>query len=119
VAVQNAPAFFGRGLSSNEIREFVTLHPNIRLIKGEGPVTDIAGLIERIEGRVPVFNGRGGLELVDNLRIGCRGMILAPDSIDLAVRSYNALRTGDEATAEAEYQECCRQRSSACRASKI
>ncbi|RVB35471.1 dihydrodipicolinate synthase family protein, partial [Mesorhizobium sp. M7A.F.Ca.CA.001.16.1.1] len=79
VAIQNAPAFFGRGLSSDEIRELVTLHPNIRLIKGEGPVTDIAGLIERTEGRIPVFNGRGGLELIDNFRIGCRGMILAPD----------------------------------------
>ena len=62
VAIQNAPAFFGRGLTSDEIRDLVTQHPNIRLIKGEGPVTDIAGLIERTEGRIPVFNGRGGLD---------------------------------------------------------
>jgi len=103
VAIQNAPAFFGRGLTSDEIRELVTLHPNIRLIKGEGPVTDIAGLIERTEGRIPVFNGRGGLELIDNFRIGCRGMILAPDSIDLAVRAYDAFRAGDEAAAEIQY----------------
>lgn len=102
-AIQNAPAFFGRGLTSDEIRELVTLHPNIRLIKGEGPVTDIAGLIERTEGRIPVFNGRGGLELIDNFRVGCRGMILAPDCIDLAVRAYNAFRTGDEAAAETQY----------------
>ena len=103
VAIQNAPAFFGRGLTSDEIRDLVTLHPNIRLIKGEGPVTDIAGLIERTEGRIPVFNGRGGLELIDNFRIGCRGMILAPDCVDYAVRAYEAFRAGDEAAAGAEY----------------
>jgi dihydrodipicolinate synthase/N-acetylneuraminate lyase len=53
VAIQNAPAFFGRGLTADEIRELVTQHPNIQLIKGEGPVVDIAGLIERTEGRFP------------------------------------------------------------------
>jgi len=104
VAIQNAPAFFGRGLTADEIRELIARHPNIRLIKGEGPVVDIAGLIERTEGRVPVFNGRGGLELVDNLRAGCRGMILAPDCIDHAVRSYEAFRRGDEQAAEHAYE---------------
>jgi 4-hydroxy-tetrahydrodipicolinate synthase len=103
VAIQNAPAFFGRGLTADEIRNLVTLHPNIRLIKGEGPATDIAGLIERTEGRIPVFNGRGGLELIDNFRIGCRDMILAPDCIDVAVRAYEAFRAGNETAAEAEY----------------
>ena len=105
VAIQNAPAFFGRGLSSDEIRDLVTQHPNVQLIKGEGPVVDIAGLIERTDGHVPVFNGRGGLELVDNLRAGCRGMILAPDCIDFAVRSYEAFRRGDEPAAERAYRE--------------
>ncbi|WP_062480985.1 dihydrodipicolinate synthase family protein [Variovorax boronicumulans] len=104
VAIQNAPAFFGRGLTADEIRELVLQHPNIQLIKGEGPVVDIAGLIERTEGRVPVFNGRGGLELVDNLRAGCRGMILAPDCIDHAVVAYEAFRRGDEEAAERAYQ---------------
>ncbi len=103
VAIQNAPAFFGRGLSADEIRELVTQHPNIRLIKGEGPVVDVAGLIERTDGGLPVFNGRGGLELVDNFRIGCRGMILAPDCVDIAVHAYEAFRAGDEDAAERAY----------------
>lgn len=105
VAIQNAPAFFGRGLTADEIRELVLQHPNIRLIKGEGPVVEIAGLIERTEDRVPVFNGRGGLELTDNLRAGCRGMILAPDCIDYAVRAYEAFRRDDEAGAERAYAQ--------------
>lgn len=104
VAIQNAPAFLGRGLTADEIRELVSQHPNIRLIKGEGPVVEIAALIECTEGRVPVFNGRGGLELVDNLRAGCRGMILAPDCIDHAVRAYEAFGRGDEPSAERAYQ---------------
>lgn len=104
VAIQNAPAFLGRGLTGDEIRTLVEQHPNIRLIKGEGPVVDIAGLIERTGGRVPVFNGRGGLELIDNFRIGCRGMILAPDCIDHAVRAYEAFRSGDGVVAECHYE---------------
>jgi hypothetical protein len=52
---------------------------------------------------VPVFNGRGGLELIDNLRVGCKGMILAPDVIDFSVRAYDAFHAGNEAGAEAEY----------------
>ncbi len=31
---------------------------------------------------VTVFNGRGGLELIDNLRAGCAGMIPASDTFD-------------------------------------
>ncbi len=103
VAIQNAPAFLGRGLGADDIRTLTERHPNIRLIKGEGPVTDIAALIQRTEGHVPVFNGRGGLELIDNFRIGCAGMLLAPDLVDIAVRAWAAAAAGDEATAEADY----------------
>ncbi|RZI75013.1 MAG: dihydrodipicolinate synthase family protein [Pseudomonas sp.] len=105
VAIQNAPAFFGRGLSNDEIRDLVAQHPNIQMIKGEGPAIDIAGLIQRTDDRIPVFNGRGGLELIDNLRAGCRGMILAPDCIDYAVRAYDAFRRDDELAAERAYRD--------------
>lgn len=105
VAIQNAPAYMGRGLSADEIRTLVTEHPNIRAIKGEGPAVDITRLIEATEGRVPVFNGRGGLELPDNLRVGCAGLILAPDLIDYAVAAYEQMRGGAEAEAEATYRD--------------
>ncbi|WP_315835960.1 dihydrodipicolinate synthase family protein [Bradyrhizobium prioriisuperbiae] len=100
VGIQNAPAYMGRGLTAAEIAELVTRYPNICLLKGEGPATDIKTVIDLTEGRVPVFNGRGGLELIDNLRAGCAGLILAPDVIDHAVRAYNAYRAGDIAQAE-------------------
>ncbi len=105
VAIQNAPAYMGRGLSAEDIRELVRQHPNICLIKGEGSVVEIERLIAVTEGRLPILNGRGGLELIDNLRAGCVGMILAPDTIDFALRAYNHYIARDEAKAEAAYRE--------------
>ncbi|UDF32738.1 UNVERIFIED_ORG: dihydrodipicolinate synthase family protein (plasmid) [Roseateles sp. XES5] len=104
LAIQNAPALMGRGLAADDIRDLVRQHPNIRLVKGEGPVVDIARLIEVTERQLPVFNGRAGLELLENLRIGCRGLILAPDSIDYAVRAYEFFCDGWDAHAEEEYR---------------
>lgn len=51
-----------------------------------------------------MFNGRGGLELPDNLRAGCKGLILAPDCIDHAVCVYVSYRGGLEAEAENFYR---------------
>jgi len=104
VAIQNAPAYMGRGLSAADIAELVRQHPNICLIKGEGAATEIRQLIEVTEGRLPVMNGRGGLELADNLRAGCVGFILAPDTIDYALHVYERFLAGDEAGAEEAYR---------------
>ncbi len=103
VAIQNAPAYMGRGLTAAEIRELVTQHPNVRALKGEGSVVDIKSVIAATEGQLPVLNGRGGLELTDNFRIGCAGMILAPDIIDHAVVIWRAMRDGDHVKADAHY----------------
>ncbi len=105
VAIQNAPAYMGRGLSAEDIRSLVAQHPNIVLVKGEGPATEIRQLIETTENRLPVMNGRGGLELIDNLRAGCGGMILAPDVIDLMLRAYENFIAGDEPAAERAYRD--------------
>lgn len=105
VAIQNAPAYMGRGLTAAEIRDLVAQHPNVRLLKGEGPVVDIKAVIEATEGRLPVLNGRGGLELTDNWRAGCTGMILAPDTIDRSVAIWGRLERGEEEAAEAAYAE--------------
>ena len=52
----------------------------------------------------PVFNGRGGLELVDNLRAGCAGVIVAPDVVDLLAGVFEAMRMGRDAEAEELYR---------------
>jgi 4-hydroxy-tetrahydrodipicolinate synthase len=105
VAIQNAPAYMGRGLSADDIRELVAQHPNICLVKGEGSVVEIRHLIEATDGQLPVMNGRGGLELIDNFRAGCAGMILAPDTIDYALAAHARLSAGNEESAEAAYRE--------------
>jgi 4-hydroxy-tetrahydrodipicolinate synthase len=104
VAIQNAPAYLGRGLTPEEIGNLVRQHPNVCLLKGEGPSVDIARLIEATEGRLPVFSGRGGLELIESLQAGCAGMVLAPEAIDHAVRIYESFRCGDLAAAADAYR---------------
>ncbi|HWJ74813.1 MAG TPA: dihydrodipicolinate synthase family protein [Kaistia sp.] len=99
VAIQNAPAYLGRGLSAEDIARLVARYPNIRAVKGEGSAIDTAHLVRQAGDAVPVLNGRGGLELVDNLHAGCAGFILAPDCIDVAIAAYGAYRAGDEARA--------------------
>lgn len=105
VAIQNAPAYMGRGLTAQEIADLVKQHPNVSLLKGEGPVVDIKTVIDATEGRIPVLNGRGGLELTDNWRAGCAGMILAPDTIDRTVAIWRLLQQGDEDFAERAYAD--------------
>ena len=103
VGVRMPPAYMGRGLLAEEIRDLLTRHPNVTVVKGEGPVIDIRRLIEIVPDHVPVFNGRGGLELTDNLRAGCAGLILAPDIVDHAVDIYERARDGDLEGAEQDY----------------
>jgi 4-hydroxy-tetrahydrodipicolinate synthase len=63
--------------------------------------------IAETEGRLAAFNGRGGLELPDNLRAGCAGLIPGAESCDIQVRIFELMRSGnptDEAAAEALYR---------------
>lgn len=103
VAVQNAPEYIGIGLSDDGISELVRRHANFVVLKGEGPVLQIHRVIERNGDRLAVFNGRAGLELTDNLRAGCAGMIPGMDLFDLQAQCFNAMRAGEEASAEALY----------------
>jgi 4-hydroxy-tetrahydrodipicolinate synthase len=105
VALQNAAQFLGVGLSNAGLKTLHRNHPNVCLLKGEGPAHVIRRLIEETEGAFRVFNGRGGLELPDNLRAGCAGMIPAPECFDVQVAIYEAMRRGEEAAAEARYRE--------------
>ena len=104
VAIQNAPAYFGRGLSADEIHTLFTRHPALKIIKGEGPAVDIALMVKTVGSDIPVFNGRGGLEMLECLRAGCAGLILAPDLVDRAVACFASYKAGDEVQAEALYR---------------
>lgn len=103
--IQNAPELIGVGLSPGGIAELARRHANFTVLKGEGPATLIARVVEETGGKLAVFNGRGGLELPDNLRAGCAGLIPAPDCFEAQVRIYEAMQRGDEAEAERIYAE--------------
>jgi 2-keto-3-deoxy-L-arabinonate dehydratase len=103
VGVQNAPEYLGIGLSIEELVTLNRAHPNIVLVKAESAAVTVARLVEALEGRMAVFNGRAGLELVDNYRAGAVGMIPGFDTIDLQVKVEKAMRAGNEAEAEAAY----------------
>jgi len=107
-AIQNAPDYIGVGLGPESIRLLNARCGNFALLKGEGPVLTIRRVIEALEGRLAVFNGRGGLELPDNLRAGCAGMIPASDTFDYQVRIFERMKRGgeqEERAAEETYRK--------------
>ncbi len=105
VAIQNAPEYLGVGLTPEGVRMLAQRHPNFRVLKGEGAALAIRRFIEVAGDGVSVFNGRGGLELIDNIRAGCAGMIPATDTFDRQARIYDLLAAGREREAERIYAE--------------
>ncbi len=103
VAIQNAPQYLGVGLSDEGLHTLCRNHQNFKLLKGEGSALQIANTIQAVDGALAVLNGRGGLELTDNLRAGCVGMIPAPECADIQVEIYQHMRDGREAEAERLY----------------
>lgn len=102
--IQNAPAYLGIGLDAQGIGDLARRAPAFKVLKGEGPAVEIAETVAQLVPGFPVFNGRGGLELIDNLRAGCAGVIVAPDVIDLMTSAIEAYRDGRLDEAEALYQ---------------
>ncbi|MEM7044203.1 MAG: dihydrodipicolinate synthase family protein [Pseudomonadota bacterium] len=103
VAIQNAPQYLGVGLSDDGLHSLCRNHANFTLLKGEGSALQIADTIKAVDGALSVLNGRGGLELTDNLRAGCVGMIPAPECADVQVRIYELMKEGREEDAERLY----------------
>jgi 2-keto-3-deoxy-L-arabinonate dehydratase len=106
VAIQNAPQYIGVGLSSAGLDRLRRRHRNVRLLKAEGSAVETRALIELTEGRMGVFQGRGGMEFTDVMRAGCVGMIPSVESCHVQTRIFELMRTGraeDEAAAERVY----------------
>jgi 2-keto-3-deoxy-L-arabinonate dehydratase len=105
VAIQNAPEYIGVGLGDAALRALADERPNFIAVKGEGPAVVIRRTIEAVAPRLRVLNGRGGLELPDNLRAGCAGLIPATDTFDRQAAIFEAMKRDDEAQAERIYRE--------------
>jgi 2-keto-3-deoxy-L-arabinonate dehydratase len=108
VAIQNAPQYIGIALSSAGLDRLSRQHPNVRLLKAEGSAVETRSLIELTEGRMAVFQGRGGLEFTDVMRAGCAGVIPSVESCHVQSRMFDLMQTGrteDHAEAERLYAE--------------
>jgi 4-hydroxy-tetrahydrodipicolinate synthase len=104
VAIQNAPEYIGIGLGDAALQQLARERRNFVAVKGEGPSVAIRHTVQAVA-PLAVLNGRGGLELIDNLRAGCTGLIPATDTFDAQVRIFAAMREGDEAQAQRVYRE--------------
>jgi len=102
VGIQNAPEFLGVGLNADALARLRACCPNLRFMKGEAPAVIIERTVHQVGSGFPVLNGRGGMELLDNLRAGCTGMIVAPDCA--MEQQHIAKLYSDGAIEEAEAQ---------------
>jgi 2-keto-3-deoxy-L-arabinonate dehydratase len=105
VAIQNAPQYLGRGLSDADIQLLRDRHSNFKLIKSESTAADAAKLVALAGPDFKVFNGRGGLELLDCIKAGCDGFLLAPDLVDLSAGVMQLHDAGETQKAAALYAE--------------
>ena len=88
-AIQNAPQYLGRSLSSADVKRLTERNRYFSLIKAECSAVDVAGLIGATDGGLTVLNGRGGLEMTDCLCAGAQGFVLAPDVIDISKHVFD------------------------------
>lgn len=98
VVVQDASGYVGRPMSIamqaalfNEYGDQVLFKPEATPI---GP--RLSALRDATAGRAPVFEGSGGIALVDSYRRGIVGTMPGADLIDGIVALWQALQTGDE-----------------------
>jgi 4-hydroxy-tetrahydrodipicolinate synthase len=95
IAIQNNPVNLDIVLSAGALLELHRNHPNVCLLKGEGPILYVRRLIEDTQGVFKVFNGRGGLELPASVLAGCVGLIPAPELTDVLARSWDLAASGN------------------------
>jgi len=98
VVVQDASGYVGRPMSIamqsglfNEYGDHVLFKPEAAPI---GP--RLSALRDATHGRAPVFEGTGGIALVDSYRRGVVGTMPGADLIDALVALWRALEAGDE-----------------------
>ncbi|MEM9756146.1 MAG: dihydrodipicolinate synthase family protein [Pseudomonadota bacterium] len=100
VAVQNNPVNLDVSLSVDGLVALNQVHPNIKILKGEGYSIDIQRVIEGSGGAFRVFGGHGGIEFPALLRSGGVGLIPAPDFLAAQVALYALWQAGRHAEAE-------------------
>jgi len=105
VAIQNAPGYLASSLGNRALATLRRNHPNVSLLKAEGPPVYLERLIADTEGEFRVFNGRAGLEITESLRLGCDGMIPGAECADVHAQIFDIMRKGEDAEAERRFRD--------------
>ena len=102
--IQNAKEYMGVGLSSSEILKLYNKYPNFRAIKAESSSVLMQKDLLILPKDLIVFNGRGGQEIIDNLKIGCKGIVPCLDGADKFIKIFNLLSQKKYKQADLEYK---------------
>jgi len=102
--IQNAKEYIGVGLSAKDIIDLYSQYDNFRAIKGEASSFLIQQEIKKYPKDLIVFNGRGGQEIVDNFRVGCKGIVPCLDGADKFIKIYKFFIKNRIKSAEKEYK---------------
>ena len=107
--VQDASSYVGNSMSLDFQASLFQEHGERILFKPEavplGPC--ISALRDQTGGRAPIFEGSGGILLVDAFRRGLAGTIPGSDLLDGVVALWRALEQGNDARAYALYFPIC------------
>ncbi len=102
--IQNAKEYIGVGLSTGHIKKLYKQFYNFRAIKGEASSFLMQKDLMELPKDLIVFNGRGGQEILDNLKIGCKGIVPCLDGADKFVRIFEYFKQKKFISAENEYK---------------
>ncbi len=103
--IQNAKEYIGVGLNAEQVKKLYNKFNNFRAIKGESSSVIIKEEIKKYPRDLVVFNGRGGQEILDNLNVGCKGIVPCLDFSDKLINIYNNFQINNIAKAEKQYKE--------------
>lgn len=107
IAVQNAPEYLGVGLSIEGLAALHRAHPNVALVKLEASAIAVRRLFEALDGRIDIFNGRAGLEIIASLQAGAVGIMPGGETFDILVKIYDDMQSeaGDGSRAHRLYAD--------------
>lgn len=107
--IQDASSYVGRAMSIEFQAGLFARHPERILFKPEatplGPC--ISALKQATDGKAALFEGSGGVLLIDSHRRGVAGTIPGVELLDGVAALWNALEAGDQERAYAVYWPIC------------
>jgi 4-hydroxy-tetrahydrodipicolinate synthase len=105
VGIQNAPEYLNVSITNNDILKLYNKYNNFRYIKGESSPLSLNEAIKFYPKNLNVFNGRCGLEIIDNLEIGCKGIIPSLEFSDKLINIYKNYNKKKITLANKQYQK--------------